>query len=174
MVMHGRFFYRRSLLYHGCSKLAEKTLLIRKIENGTVIDHITAGYALDVLRILGIRGREGNVISIAMNAPSRKLGKKDIVKIEGHELRPEEVDKIALIAPQATINIIRDYVVAEKKRVSLPDVIVGIVKCANPTCISNSNEPVTTRLNVVQRAPLTLRCHYCGTLMEREDVLKQF
>jgi len=154
--------------------LTERTLLIRKIENGTVIDHITAGYALDVLRILGIRGREGNVISIAMNVPSRKLGRKDIVKIEDRELRPEEVDRIALIAPQATINIIRDFAVAEKKRVTLPEVIVGIVKCANPTCISNSNEPVTSQLNVVQRSPLLLRCHYCGTLMEKEDVLKQF
>mgnify|MGYP005633669733 FL=1 len=154
--------------------MTERTLLIRKIENGTVIDHITAGYALDVLRILGIRGREGNVISIAMNVPSRKLGRKDIVKIEDRELRPEEVDRIALIAPQATINIIRDFAVAEKKRVTLPEVIVGIVKCANPTCISNSNEPVTSQLNVVQRSPLLLRCHYCGTLMEKEDVLKQF
>ena len=154
--------------------MTERTLLIRKIENGTVIDHITAGYALDVLRILGIRGREGNVISIAMNVPSRKLGRKDIVKIEDRELRPEEVDRIALIAPQATINIIRDFAVAEKKRVTLPEVIVGIVKCANPTCISNSNEPVTPQLNVVQRSPLLLRCHYCGTLMEKEDVLKQF
>jgi len=154
--------------------LTERTLLIRKIENGTVIDHITAGYALDVLRILGIRGREGNVISIAMNVPSRKLGRKDIVKIEDRELRPEEVDRIALIAPQATINIIRDFAVAEKKRVTLPEVIVGIVKCANPTCISNSNEPVTPQLNVVQRSPLLLRCHYCGTIMEKEDVLKQF
>ncbi|MCD6264223.1 aspartate carbamoyltransferase regulatory subunit [Candidatus Bathyarchaeota archaeon] len=154
--------------------MTERTLLIRKIENGTVIDHITAGYALDVLRILGIRGREGNVISIAMNVPSRKLGRKDIVKIEDRELQPEEVDRIALIAPQATINIIRDFAVAEKKRVTLPEVIVGIVKCANPTCISNSNEPVTPQLNVVQRSPLLLRCHYCGTLMEKEDVLKQF
>ncbi len=154
--------------------MTERTLLIRKIENGTVIDHITAGYALDVLRILGIRGREGNVISIAMNVPSRKLGRKDIVKIEDRELRPEEVDRIALIAPQATINIIRDFAVAEKKRVTLPEVIVGIVKCANPTCISNSNEPVTPQLNVVQRSPLLLRCHYCGTIMEKEDVLKQF
>lgn len=154
--------------------MAEKTLLIRKIENGTVIDHITAGYALDVLRILGIKGREGNVISIAMNVPSRKIGRKDVVKIEDRELRPEEVDRIALIAPQATINIIRDFAVAEKERVSLPKAIMGIVKCSNPTCISNSNEPVRSQLDVVQRDPLLLRCHYCGTLMEKEDVLKQF
>ena len=154
--------------------MAEKTLLIRKIENGTVIDHITAGYALDVLRILGIKGREGNVISIGMNVPSRRYGRKDIVKGEDRELRPEEVDKIALIAPQATINIIRDFAVAEKERVSLPKAIMGIIKCSNPTCISNSNEPVRPQLDVVQGDPLMLRCHYCGTLMEKEDILKQF
>jgi len=154
--------------------LSEKTLLIRKIENGTVIDHIVSGYALDVLRILGIKGREGNVISIAMNVSSKRLGKKDIVKIEGRELRPEEVDRIALIAPQATINIIRDFMVVEKERVNLPTSIRSIVTCANPTCISNSNEPVKPLLDVIQRDPLIFRCHYCGTMMEKEDVLKQF
>ena len=154
--------------------MAEKTLLIRKIERGTVIDHITAGYALDVLRILGIKGKEGNVISIAMNVPSRKLGKKDIVKIEDRELRPSEVDRIALISPNATINIVRDFVVADKKRVSLPETIVNIVKCSNPMCVSNSKEPVSPQLHVVQREPLLLRCHYCGTILQKEDVLKQF
>jgi aspartate carbamoyltransferase regulatory subunit len=154
--------------------LVERTLLIRKIENGTVIDHITAGYALEVLHILGIKGREGNVISIAMNVPSKKLGKKDIVKIEDRELSPGEVDRIALISPNATINIIRDFLVAEKKRVNLPEVIIGIVKCPNPACISNGKEPVASQLDVVQREPLLLRCRYCGTTIEKEDVLKQF
>jgi len=160
--------------YVDVTVLVERTLLIRKIENGTVIDHITAGYALDVLRILGIRGREGNVISIAMNVPSRKMGKKDIVKIEDRELSPGEVDRIALISPNATINIIRDFVVADKKRVSLPETIIGIVRCSNSACVSNGKEPVTSQLDVVQREPLLLRCHYCGTIIEKEDVLKQF
>ncbi|MEM3575353.1 MAG: aspartate carbamoyltransferase regulatory subunit, partial [Candidatus Bathyarchaeia archaeon] len=84
----------------------EKDLRIQKIENGTVIDHITAGYALDVLRILNMDGKDGHVISIAMNVRSDKMGKKDIVKIENRELRQQEVDKIALLAPKATINII--------------------------------------------------------------------
>jgi len=160
--------------YVDVSALAEKTLLIRKIERGTVIDHITAGYALDVLRILGIKGKEGNVISIAMNVPSRKLGRKDIVKIEDRELRPVEVERIALISPCATIDIVRDFVVADKKRVSPPEMIVGIVKCSNPACVSNSKEPVSSQLDVVQREPLILRCRYCGTIIEKEDILKQF
>jgi len=154
--------------------MEEVTLRVSKIKNGTVIDHITSGYALDVVKILGITGRSGNIVTIAMNVPSKRMGKKDIVKIEGRELKAEEVDKIALIAPNATINIIRDYKVVEKKRVQLPKVIKNIVRCANPACISNSNEPVQPIFYVESHEPLYLKCHYCGYLMEREEILKQF
>ena len=109
-----------------------------------------------------------------MNVPSKRMGKKDIVKIEGRELKAEEVDKIALIAPNATINIIRDYKVVDKKRVQLPKVIKNIVRCANPACISNSNEPVQPTFYVESQEPLYLKCHYCGYLMERDEILKQF
>ncbi|MEM1514738.1 MAG: aspartate carbamoyltransferase regulatory subunit [Candidatus Bathyarchaeia archaeon] len=154
--------------------MSKKTLRVSKIKNGTVIDHITRGHALNVIKILGIDGRSG-VITIAMNVSSQKLGVKDIVKIENRELKPEEVDKIALIAPHATINIIRNYRIVEKQRVKLPQIIHGIVKCVNPTCISNSeNEPVKSIFYVESEEPLKLRCHYCGTIMEKEDVLKQF
>lgn len=152
----------------------EVTLRVSKIKDGTVIDHITSGHALDVVKILGITGKKGNIVTIAMNVPSKRLGKKDIVKIEGRELKAEEVDKIALIAPYATINIIRDYKVVEKKRVQLPDVIKNIVKCANPACVSNSREPVQPTFYVESREPLYLKCHYCGYLMDREEILKQF
>jgi len=154
--------------------LSEEELRVRKIKDGTVIDHITAGHALVVLRMLGIDGREGNVLSTVINVPSHQMGRKDIVKIEDRELRPSEVDRIALISPNATINIVRDFVVADKKRVSLPETIVNIVKCSNPMCVSNSKEPVSPQLHVVQREPLLLRCHYCGTILQKEDVLKQF
>ncbi|RLI20661.1 aspartate carbamoyltransferase regulatory subunit [Candidatus Bathyarchaeota archaeon] len=154
--------------------MEEVTLRVSKIKNGTVIDHITSGHALDVVKILGITGKSGNIVTIAMNVPSKRMGKKDIVKIEGRELKAEEVDKIALIAPNATINIIRDYKVIEKKRVQLPKVIKNIVKCANPACISNSNEPVQPIFYVENQEPLYLKCHYCGYLMEREEILKQF
>ena len=153
---------------------AEKTLRISKIRDGTVIDHITSGHALDVLKILGITGREGGVVSIAINVPSKRLGVKDIVKIEGRELKPEEVDKIALIAPHATINIIRDYKVVEKQRVKLPAVIQNILKCPNPTCISNTKEPIQPKFYVESKEPPRLRCHYCGRIIEREEILKQF
>jgi len=151
-----------------------KELYVKKIKNGTVIDHISAGHALDVLRILGIDGRQGHVVSVALNVLSEKQSKKDIVKVENRELVPGEVDKIALIAPGATINIIRDYEVAEKTRVKLPDVIRGIIRCANPSCVSNAGEPVEPSFMVERTDPLKMRCYYCARIMEKQDVLKQF
>jgi aspartate carbamoyltransferase regulatory subunit len=149
-------------------------LYVAKIKDGTVIDHITAGHAMDVARILGIAGRSNAVVTIAMNVTSKNLGKKDMVKIEGRELNPEEVDKIALLAPHATINIIRNYKVIEKKEVKLPKIIKGIIKCANPACVSNSNEPVQPKFYVESEDPLSVKCHYCGYIMEKQDILEQF
>jgi len=154
--------------------MAEKTLRVSKIKDGTVIDHITSGHALDVVKILGITGRTGGIVTVAMNVPSKKLEVKDMVKVEGRELDSKEVDKIALLAPRAAINIIRDYKVVEKQRVKLPSVIRGIVKCANPACVSNSSEPIQPTFYVERQEPLRLKCHYCGYIMEKQDVLKQF
>jgi aspartate carbamoyltransferase regulatory subunit len=154
--------------------MVETELRVSKIKDGTVIDHITAGYALDVVRILGISGRDKGPITIAINVPSKRLRTKDIVKIEGRELNPQEVAKIALLAPHASINIIRDYKVVKKKEVKLPGVIENIIKCANPACISNGNEPVKTKFYVECDEPLVLKCHYCGYIIERKDVLQQF
>ncbi|MFI5448420.1 MAG: aspartate carbamoyltransferase regulatory subunit [Candidatus Bathyarchaeia archaeon] len=149
-------------------------LYVKKIKDGTVIDHITPGYALEVLMILGINGKDGEVVSAAINVQSERQHHKDIVKIQNRELKPSEVDKIALIAPNATINIIRNYGVASKKVVELPPTIRGMMKCDNPSCISNSREPVEAQFGVEQRQPARLRCYFCGHIMEREDILKQF
>jgi len=152
----------------------EEELRIRKIKEGTVIDHISAGHALSVLRILGMTGRENNVVSIAMNVPSKKLGRKDIVKVENRELNAEEVDKIALIAPRATINIIRNYAVVEKQKAKLPRIIRGIVRCDNPTCISNSKEPIQPTFFMEREEPLRLRCYYCNRIMDKDAIIRQF
>jgi len=154
--------------------VSETELHVSKIRNGTVIDHITSGHALDVVKILRITGREKKVITIAINVPSERFKKKDIVKIEGRELNPQEVHKIALLAPHATINIVRDYKVMEKQRVKLPKVIEDIIKCSNPACISNSNEPVQSKFYVESEDPLILKCHYCSYIMEKKNVLQQF
>jgi aspartate carbamoyltransferase regulatory subunit len=138
----------------------EKEMRVRRIEHGTVIDHITSGQALNVLRILGVSGTTSAVVSVAMNVPSGVIGSKDIVKVEDRELEEEEVDRISLIAPNATINIIRDFVVIEKYRVDLPERLEGVVKCANPNCISNTNEPVISKF-LVNKRPVELRCIYC-------------
>ena len=141
--------------------MAEVELKVRPIKNGTVIDHIAAGQALNVLKILGISGTADATLSVVMNVGSDKLGKKDIVKVEDRELMEEEVDRIALIAPAATINIIRDYKVVEKYLVDLPDEIVGVVRCQNPSCISNTTEPIRSRMLVKAKNPVLLRCVYC-------------
>jgi aspartate carbamoyltransferase regulatory subunit len=154
--------------------MIDTELRVSKIKNGTVIDHITSGHALDVVRILGITGKEEGPITIAINVPSKLLKRKDIVKIEGRELKPQEVHRIALIAPHASINIIRDYKVAKKEEVKLPKTIDNIIKCANPACISNSNEPVKPKFYVDCDEPLSLKCHYCGYIIEKKDVLQQF
>lgn len=154
--------------------MTETELYVSKIKHGTVIDHITGGHALDVVKILGITGRESGTVTIAMNVPSKRFKSKDIVKIEGRELKPQEVHKIALLAPHATINIIRDYRVTRKDEVRLPKEIDDIIKCANPACISNSNEPVRARFYVDSEEPLLLKCHYCGHIMEKKDFLEQF
>jgi len=139
-------------------------LVISRIRNGTVIDHITAGEALNVLRILGITGTTSEHLSIATNVSSRH-GLKDIVKVEDRELRQEEVDRIALIAPLATINIIRDYEVFDKKGVRIPDRLLGVVRCPNPECISNTREPIASKFEV---APGGLRCLYCDWRIIRD------
>jgi aspartate carbamoyltransferase regulatory subunit len=153
--------------------MSEKELRVSKIKDGTVIDHIRGGYALDVVKILGINGKEKRVMTIAINVPSRRFRVKDIVKIEGKALSVQEVNRIALVAPHASINIIHDYTVIEKLEVKLPNTVEGILKCVNPCCISNSNEPVTSKFYAKQEEPLVLKCHYCGFILEQNNVLKQ-
>jgi len=151
----------------------ESTLVVSKIRDGTVIDHIPAGKALDIINVLGIAGKEGLRIAILMNVESKKLGKKDIIKVEGRRLSPEDVSAIALIAPTATINIIEDFAVVEKYKVAVPNVVIDVLACPNPTCISNKKgEVLKTRFRLVSREPLKLQCEYCGTIILGDEVVK--
>ena len=140
---------------------------VTPIRNGTVIDHITAGQALNVLKILNVNENTINsTISVAMHVKSSKgCGWKDIVKIEDRELDPKLLDKIALIAPNATCAIIRDFYVAEKTKVHLGDRVCGLARCSNPNCITNKGEPVETEFIVVSRDPPALRCAYCDRML---------
>ncbi|MFQ6137068.1 MAG: aspartate carbamoyltransferase regulatory subunit [Candidatus Hydrothermarchaeales archaeon] len=151
-----------------------KDIKVKRIKNGTVIDHITSGQALNVLRILGITEEYPKApVSVAMNVPSRKLGTKDIVKIEGRELESDEVGRITLISPDATINIVRDKEIVEKRKVRLPETIEGVLRCANPNCISNS-ESAKTRFRIEDKKPIKIRCFYCERVMYEPDIVTQF
>ncbi|HEV2231325.1 MAG TPA: aspartate carbamoyltransferase regulatory subunit [Thermoplasmata archaeon] len=139
-----------------------RELKITPIRNGTVIDHVGNGLALEVLRIIGVRDLDPtSTVSVALHVKSQKIGWKDIVKVENMELSPRKVNAIALIAPTATISIIRDFRVREKRPVDLPDRIVGVVRCPNPSCITNQHEPVESEFEVARRRPVVLRCAYC-------------
>ena len=152
--------------------MTKHELKVKPIENGTVIDHIPANKALQVIKILGLPD-EGTNVTLAMNVSSR-LGFKDIVKFENRELEHDEIDKISLIAPDATINIIRDYNIVSKKKVELVKELKGIVKCTNSKCISNTDEPIESKFYLVESDPITLRCHYCERLVQADEVSKQF
>ena len=144
----------------------DRELRVSKISSGTVIDHITGGQALNVLAILGIDGSGGETVSIGMNVPSDRLGRKDIVKVEGRELSQDEVDVLSLIAPAATINIVREYEVIEKHRVERPETVLGVLQCPNPNCITTQDEPVDSRFDVLDEG---VRCTYCETII-RENL----
>ncbi|HEX2067646.1 MAG TPA: aspartate carbamoyltransferase regulatory subunit [Nitrososphaeraceae archaeon] len=138
-----------------------RQLLVRRIKDGTVIDHIESGKALLVLRTLDITGKEGNVITVALNVPSSKHDKKDIIKVENKFLEKNETNKLALIAPHATINIIKEYRLVEKRKIQLPDSIIGVFKCPNLKCVTNSDEYIKPVINIIDKEKIVLRCRYC-------------
>lgn len=145
-----------------------KELLVAALENGTAIDHIPSEYLFKVVSLLGIKDLSTRV-TIGCNLDSKKMGKKGIIKISDKFFKEDEINKISLIAPAVNLNIIKDYEVVEKKKVSLPDELNGLVKCNNPKCITN-NEPMTTRFQVVDKENVTLKCHYCETKIKKEDI----
>lgn len=144
-------------------------LKVSKIRRGTVVDHITAGMAPAVLRILGIHAGFSSVAVVAMNVKSDKLGYKDIVKLEQVMLTEDMLQMIATIAPQATMNVIDDFQIVEKYEVSLPEVLRSILKCPNRHCISNSSEGVASHFALEHTAPIAeYRCHYCEELVQAD------
>lgn len=143
------------------------SIKVSALAEGTVIDHLVAGTALKVLDILGI-SFEG-AVTIGLNLESRKMGQKDIIKIERREVTPEEVAKIALLSPRATFSIIRDFQVVEKFTPELPQLIENLIRCPNPSCISRE-ERVRTKFVVLRGDPLRLRCHYCERTQRKEEI----
>jgi aspartate carbamoyltransferase regulatory subunit len=147
-----------------------KEMKVPPIENGTAIDHIPAGNALKVLKIMGLASGDPQcTVTVLIRARSKKAKWKDIVKVEGRELKQREVNQIALVAPKATINIIRNFEVVKKFTPDLPGEVKGIVRCPNPSCISNLSEPIETSFTVEEKDPIKLRCHYCDRVVESPD-----
>ena len=145
---------------------------VTAIKNGTVIDHVPAGKALSVLKMLGIEGYMSNPVSLVMNVPSKKMGGKDIIKVEDRELTQNELDRLALVSPDASVFIMRVYSVAEKSEINLTDEVVNVARCTFSNCITtNTREPLPHRLVVTNRDPLELRCRYCGKTQEIEGLV---
>lgn len=146
----------------------KKQLNVSAIENGTVIDHIPAQNLFKVITILGLE-RIDNLITFGTNMESQRLGKKAIIKIADKFFEKDEINRIALAAPHAKLNIIRDYNVVEKQLVDVPDSITGIVKCVNPKCITNF-EKVKTKFTVIDKQTVSLKCHYCEKITDQEHM----
>ena len=152
--------------------MEQSDLLVRRIRDGTVIDHINEGSGLKVLEALGIDGSRGNVITIALNMPSGKLNKKDMIKVEGRFLEDDDTNKLAVIAPASTVNIIKDYKLVEKRRVALPNEIDRIFRCSNPDCISNSTEHIDSIMDVIDKEKVFI-LHDQEEIKQRERELSE-
>jgi aspartate carbamoyltransferase regulatory subunit len=145
-----------------------KELKVNAIENGTVIDHIPPKSVFQVIRILHLEDT-GDMVLFGTNLESKKYGKKGIVKVSNKFFKKNEINKIALVAPNATLIVIKDYKVTSKEVVKLPDNVENIVKCFNPNCITN-HEKVNTKFTVIDKADVKLRCHYCEKITDKKNM----
>ncbi len=146
-----------------------KELKVSAIKDGTVIDHIPARTLFKVVSILELNKKEEH-LTMGTNLDSKKLGKKAIIKLSGVFFKDEDINKIALVAPDAKLSIIRDYKVVEKKLVVVPDKIYGIAKCVNPPCITN-HEEILTKFTVVSKKDVSLKCDYCEKITDQEHLV---
>ena len=147
-----------------------KELVVSALENATVLKHIPADKVYKALDILNLKGVE-NQITIGINLSSRAQGKKGIIKIADKFFEDEELNKLALIAPKATVNVIRNFEVVEKKTLTMPEEIVGIAKCMNPKCITN-HQPIKTRFTTIDNGnEISLLCHYCEKISDTRGIL---
>lgn len=141
---------------------------MKALENGTVIDHIPSDKLFKVVSLLKLDGLKDQ-ITIGNNLSSKQMGTKGIIKVADRYYAEEEVNRIALIAPMAKINIIKNFEVIEKKILTLPDNFIGLVKCPNPKCITN-NEPMKTRFETVSKEPVVLKCLYCEREVQEDGI----
>jgi aspartate carbamoyltransferase regulatory subunit len=147
---------------------SRKELVVSAIENGTVIDHIPVQSVFQVFRLLGL-DHCGEQVLFGTNLDSKKFGKKGIIKVNNTFFQSDDLNKIALVAPTATLIVIKGFRVIEKKQVEIPDEVDKVVKCVNPNCISNI-ENVTTKFRVIDKTDIKLRCHYCEKITDKRNM----
>lgn len=145
-----------------------KELQVSAIQNGTVIDHISSGNVMKVVKILGLENIQ-DPIYLGANLSSKKYGSKGIIKVSNKYFQPQEINKIALVSPNATIIEIKDYEITQKSIVEVPDFINFIVKCFNPNCITNVEE-VATKFAVIDKKDVKLRCNYCEKITVKTNI----
>ena len=143
-------------------------LTVEAIENGTVVDHISAGKGLVVIELLGIKEDFGERVALVMNVPSKRMKKKDIVKIAGVFVSQQQANLIALVSPKSSINIIKNGKVSQKYVVKPPGELIGVGKCPNPRCITNTDHPVQK----FKKEGEVYRCYYCERLFKAEELVK--
>ncbi len=146
----------------------KKEIIINPIKNGTVIDHLPSDKTFDVVKILGLKGLNRN-ISLGTGLKSSKMGTKGIIKISDKFLSQKELNKIAIVAPEASVSIIKNSKVSKKVKIDVPDITEDILRCFNPNCITNK-EKVSTKFYTQLKDPLIVKCHYCERLMKKEDI----
>ena len=143
----------------------EEQLKVSAIKNGTVLDHIPSGQVFKVIDILGLSSSE-HPVTFGLNLDSKSMGRKGIIKISERFFKDDELNKIALIAPNASVNIIRDFEVVEKKVLSIPETVCGIVKCINPMCVTNHENVLTRFKTIVKGTSIQLLCTYCEKITD--------
>ncbi len=146
-----------------------KELQVSAIENGTVIDHIPTKSVFQVIRILGLENCKEQIL-FGTNLESKKFGRKGIIKVANLFFKSEDINKIALVAPSATLIVIRNYQVVEKRQVEIPDQVNRIVRCFNPNCITN-HERIATKFNVIDKTDLRLECIYCEKVTDKNNLV---
>lgn len=133
---------------------------IDSISNGIVIDHITAGKGMKLYELLGLDKLDCSV-AIIKNASSKKLGKKDIIKIDADI--PVNLDVIGYVDPGVSVNVIRDGVLAEKRTIDMPEILTDVIKCKNPRCITSVEQELRHIFKLTDRKNKVYRCAYCET-----------
>ncbi|RSX56002.1 aspartate carbamoyltransferase regulatory subunit [Bifidobacterium dolichotidis] len=143
---------------------------VTSIQDGIIIDHVPAGTALKVLQYLAIDPAHTR-LALIMNAPSTKLGTKDMIKIECHQagtccngcsgISDIDLDVLGLLAPQATVDVVRDGAIAEKIHPDKPAHVTNIITCVNPRCVTTSERGLTQRFHLSNSGHGEYRCDYC-------------